>query len=229
MSKSILIINEDQQIINIWKEQLNQIEEYEVILEKSLLQCQNKLKKKKFDLIILDENITLNGIKSIYKINQNSLLFQSKIIILQNKNSKIKKFIDIEKFFSKSIVFIQKPLKVFEFLQNVNSILNKQASLSVKINQNIVFIDDQKIFKDNNGKQLIKLTDKEALILKQMINFQGKVVSKKNLLKSVWGYRQDISTSTVESHIYRLRKKLHKIFPKTIIFTSKNGYKFFGF
>ena len=77
---------------------------------------------------------------------------------------------------------------------------------------------------------LIKLTDKETLILKQMITFKGKTISKNNLLKSVWGYRQDISTSTVETHIYRLRKKLYKVFPnKTIIFTSDKGYKFSGF
>ena len=63
-----------------------------------------------------------------------------------------------------------------------------------------------------------------------MINYKGKTVSKINLLKNVWGYKADISTSTVETHVYRLRKKLTKIFPENnIICTSINGYKYNGY
>ena len=228
MSKSILIINEDQEIINIWKEQLKQIEEFEVILEDSFFKAQETYKKKNFDLLVLDEQSSESEIKKIFSKNTNILL-KSKIIILQNKNSQIKKLSKIENF-AQNVFFIQKPFKLFDFFHNVNSILKKPIHSSLQINENIMFLENEKTLKDKKGKDLIKLTDKETLILKQMIIFKGKTISKNNLLKSVWGYRQDISTSTVETHIYRLRKKLYKVFPnKTIIFTSNKGYKFSGF
>ena len=228
MSKSILVINQDQKIIDIWKEQLNQIGEFEVVLESSFFKCQEKFRKKNFDLLVLDEQSSESEIKKIFSKNANIHLI-SKIIILQNKNSQIKKLSKIENF-AQNVFFIQKPFKLFDFFHNVNSILKKPIHSSLKMNENIMFLENEKTLKDKKGKDLIKLTDKETLILKQMIIFKGKTISKNNLLKSVWGYRQDISTSTVETHIYRLRKKLYKVFPnKTIIFTSNKGYKFSGF
>jgi DNA-binding response OmpR family regulator len=45
------------------------------------------------------------------------------------------------------------------------------------------------------------------------------------LQKYIWGYNQDLETHTVETHIYRLRKKIDKIFnDKNFILSSKNGY-----
>jgi len=46
------------------------------------------------------------------------------------------------------------------------------------------------------------------------------------LQKNVWGYQLDLETHTVETHIYRLRKKFLKIFDdKNFILSKKNGYE----
>ena len=52
-----------------------------------------------------------------------------------------------------------------------------------------------------------------------------KPVSKKEILKSVWKYAEDADTHTVETHIYRLRKKIFDIFKnESFIVSNKNGY-----
>ena len=47
-----------------------------------------------------------------------------------------------------------------------------------------------------------------------------------NLQKEVWGYTSDLETHTVETHIYRLRKKIKEAFnDENLIISEKNGYK----
>ena len=71
----------------------------------------------------------------------------------------------------------------------------------------------------------LKLTQKEIEIITLLYN------SKKNqavvdLQKKVWGYNPDLETHTVETHIYRLRKKiLEKFSDNNFILSEKNGYK----
>ena len=60
-----------------------------------------------------------------------------------------------------------------------------------------------------------------------MINFYGRKTPRKvnDLQKNVWGYNSDLETHTVETHIYRLRKKIKKTFgDDKLIQTSKDGY-----
>jgi len=54
----------------------------------------------------------------------------------------------------------------------------------------------------------IRLTDKEAAVLKFLYRSGAKPVSRQTLLREVWGYAKGASTHTVETHIYRLRRKI---------------------
>ncbi|WP_297492933.1 response regulator transcription factor [Acidocella sp.] len=60
---------------------------------------------------------------------------------------------------------------------------------------------------DPNGRR-IRLTDKEAAILKFLYRASGKAVSRQLLLGEVWGYNAAVTTHTLETHIYRLRQKI---------------------
>ena len=68
-------------------------------------------------------------------------------------------------------------------------------------------IPADKILYSNDKSEFIKLTEKEVQILIELDN--SKIMSsKKHLLEKVWKYNPNIKTSTVETHIHRLRKKL---------------------
>ena len=72
----------------------------------------------------------------------------------------------------------------------------------------------------------IKLTEKEAKILHYLLRRRGDVVSRADLLQHVWGYHKAANTHTVETHIYRLRKKMGVCKKSNdILVTETNGYR----
>ena len=74
----------------------------------------------------------------------------------------------------------------------------------------------------NNNK--LALTEKEIKILMFLKN-SNKAVNIKQLQKEVWGYKSKLETHTVETHVYRLRKKLKKSFDdQNFIKSDKMGY-----
>lgn len=77
-----------------------------------------------------------------------------------------------------------------------------------------------------SGTDEVRLTDKEAAILKALHRAGGRVVTRETLLDEVWGYNSGITTHTLETHIYRLRQKLE---PSTndpsFLLTDQGGYR----
>ena len=74
-------------------------------------------------------------------------------------------------------------------------------------------------------KKKLKLTEKEVNTIIYLSNSQSSV-SPIELQKNVWGYESNLETHTVETHIYRLRKKFSDFFDDNkFIVSSKNGYK----
>ena len=73
--------------------------------------------------------------------------------------------------------------------------------------------------------QSLKLTEKECEMI-VYLSKSKKPVSVNELQSSVWGYQSQLETHTVETHIYRLRKKITDFFDdKEFIISEKNGYK----
>ena len=87
------------------------------------------------------------------------------------------------------------------------------------------FILDVKGKKISLNKKVEKLTEKETEILWRLLSNINSKILQKNLLKDIWGYDEDIETRTLETHIYRIRKKLHFIGVKRIeIKNIENSY-----
>ena len=78
----------------------------------------------------------------------------------------------------------------------------------------------------NKENQFIILTEKEIQLIELFLNTK-KPISKDNILSSVWNYSSDADTHTVETHIYRLRKKISdKFMDEKFILNNKDGYYF---
>ncbi len=72
----------------------------------------------------------------------------------------------------------------------------------------------------------VRLTDKEAKILRFLHRARGTAVPRDKLLQDVWGYNANVSTHTVETHVYRLRQKLEGgASDSRFIVTDHNGYR----
>ena len=92
---------------------------------------------------------------------------------------------------------------------------------SIKIKSYLLDKNEKKLIKENNS---IILTEKEVQLLEILLNKKGPV-SKDDILALVWQYSSESDTHTVETHIYRLRKKIsEKFFDETFILNNKEGY-----
>lgn len=76
------------------------------------------------------------------------------------------------------------------------------------------------------GEAPIALTDKEVEILLYLYRAGGKIISRDVLLAEIWGYNAEVSTHTLETHIYRLRQKIETD-PEIggVLITEQGGYR----
>ncbi len=96
---------------------------------------------------------------------------------------------------------------------------NKNSSIIIKS----YFLDknEKKLKKDN---KFIMLTEKEIRLLEILLK-KDKAISKESILSLVWNYSLESDTHTVETHIYRLRKKISdKFSDENFILNNKEGY-----
>jgi DNA-binding response OmpR family regulator len=72
----------------------------------------------------------------------------------------------------------------------------------------------------------IRLTDKEAAILKFLYRAAGRPVARQVLLNEVWGYNSAVTTHTLETHVYRLRQKIEPVpAVSKLLLTEGGGYR----
>lgn len=150
--------------------------------------------------------------KNFEKLELNKL---GDYLILRSKNSVIIK---------NSLVVNNLPIKLDKLIQtiNINFLKNNFAKKSeIKIGKYILDLNSRKIIFEN---QYINLTERETdliIFIKSNSN-----VTVKELQNSVWGYSSDLETHTVETHIYRLRKKIKEKFSDdNFIQNTEKGYK----
>jgi len=135
--------------------------------------------------------------------------------VLLNNNITYKNILDFNNF----------PLPLKKLLELINIKLiklrfNHQSKITIKEYE--LNLNSKVLSKDNLN---LKLTEKEIEIILYLNNTKIKhdVV---DLQKNIWGYSINTETHTVETHIYRLRKKFFNSFKdKNFITTEKNGYQ----
>ena len=128
------------------------------------------------------------------------------------------------KNFESMIILNNQPIDLIKFIESINiKFLKKKFSQQSEIDLGTykLNLNSRKIF--NNEKSL-NLTEREANIV-IFLNNSNKPVKISKLQTEVWGHNSKLETHTVETHIYRLRKKIDNIFnDKNFIKSSKSGY-----
>ena len=180
----------------------------------------------------------LTEVKSLFIFNirnyENSVIFLNEIesknieiinstIIVNNNNHPL---FSNNKLNRNNILVIDKfPIKIEILLDKINTHLikqkyNFQSNLNIKkYNLNL---NSRTII---NGSKELKLTEREIDII-LFLNENKKPQSVINLQNKVWGYSFDLETHTVETHIYRLRKKIKDKFnDEKFIVSHDEGYK----
>ena len=137
------------------------------------------------------------------------------ILLLEDQNCKAKCSCDVK--ISLPVHFVELKSKIVHLVTSYK--FNKNSS--IKIKEYILDKNEKKIKKKNN---FIIITEREVQLIELLFN-EGKPLSKNDILKKIWKYSDDADTHTVETHIYRLRKKiLNKFKDENFIINSKSGY-----
>ena len=125
-------------------------------------------------------------------------------------------------------ITVAKPLQLDVFLNQLragSNLLDNSADGYLHFNRYELRPVAREILNLRND-ETVKLTEKEVAIIKYLYKAKDKIVSKNELLQEVWGYSPDVSTHTIETHIYRLRQKVEHENPDAqLIMTEDGGYK----
>jgi len=166
----------------------------------------------KFNLIKIDKE------KAVLDIDENK--YENYLILTNDSRNLSNNKININKL----LVLDNLPIKIEKLfdLLNINLLKQKYNNQSeIALNRYNIDLNSRKIF---NKEKSLKLTEKEIEII-LFLNSQVKSKNIQDLQKEVWGYISDLETHTVETHIYRLRKKIKEKFnDEKFIISSKEGY-----
>ena len=170
--------------------------------------------------IIIDEISPSLNFQIIYMNNENSLRnkienMSNYLVISDRKYQNIDYQIVLDIF----------PINIFKLIEKINTEFMKlqfNNQSNIKINDYDIDLNAREIIKKNIK---LKLTEKEINTI-IYLSKSPEPVGINDLQKKVWSYQLDTETHTVETHIYRLRKKMLKVFnDKFFINSEKNGYQ----
>ena len=210
-TQKLVIFEEDKLLIGVWRDFFSEDHNLRFFNFNSKVEDIKKIINK--ETIFICNKFITDDVISQFKEN--------KILYLTDGDQNLK----IKKLLYNQIKYFEKPINLKKLKNEIVELTNYQYSNKndqVKIKKHILYPFSKKIT-STYDKEHIFLTDKEVSILIKLN--ENNTIGKKDLLLDVWGYNKGIKTSTVETHIHRLRKKLNKFSkPKLEILTNKNGY-----
>ena len=168
-----------------------------------------------FEELSLDLNFNITFVENEKSLNEKVENLKNNLI-LSNK-----KYFDI----SNQFILDDLPINIFKLVEKINIEFLKiqfNSQSEIKINNYTINLNSREMLIKNIK---LKLTEKEINII-TFLSKSNVPVSIDELQEKVWSYQPDIETHTVETHIYRLRKKIFNIFnDEEFIISEKNGYK----
>ena len=222
-AKTILIVDDDQDLRDTLREQLELHEEFAAVGAANAAEGLRLAKDERPDLILLDVDLPDMDGREALKLMRNAAV-SSPVIMLTAAAGDSDTILGLE---SGANAYVTKPYKFNVLLAHIRAQLrsHEQSEDAVFRIGPYEFRPAAKMLIDQKGRK-IRLTDKETNILKYLYRAGSKVISREELLTEVWGYNAGVTTHTLETHVYRLRQKIEPdpTGPKILI-TEAGGYR----
>jgi len=221
--RTILVVDDDDDLRTILVEQLQMHEEFHVLDESNAKKAIEISKRENIDLIIMDVGLPdIDGREAVKILRQNG--FRAPVIMLTGHDTDSDTILGLE---AGANDYVVKPFRFAILLARIRAQLRQHEQSEDATFQvgPYVFKPGQKLLLDEKGSK-IRLTEKEAAIIKYLYRAGGSVISRDTLLEEVWGYNSGVTTHTLETHVYRLRQKIEKDPSNAqILVTDSGGYK----
>jgi DNA-binding response OmpR family regulator len=209
--QNLVIFEEDELLISVWRDYFSESHDLNFLDFNSKVENIKKYINKK--TIFICNNAVKDDV--FHKLKENKTLY----LIDTDQNLKNKKLL------TDQINYFEKPIYLSALKTEILNISSPQyfkRNEQIGIKNHVLYPFKKKL-SYSHDKEYVSLTDKEVSILIKLN--ESNTIGKNELLIDVWGYNSGIKTSTVETHIHRLRKKLRKFSnSKLEILTNKNGY-----
>ena len=223
-SRKILLVDDDSMLRESLAEQLQLHEEFATVQADCGAQGVEMAKQDHFDAILLDIGLPdIDGCEVCRLMRRAGV--KAPIIMLAAAGSDADTILGLE---SGANDYIAKPFRLGVLIARLRSQLRQHEH-----SEDAVFMIGPYSFRPaaklllhkTNGRK-VRLTEKEAAILRYLFRAEGRVVSRDVLLNEVWGYNAGVNTHTLETHVYRLRQKIERDPAKAdILVTDAGGYR----
>jgi DNA-binding response OmpR family regulator len=224
----ILIADDDADLRAALAEQLALHEEFMAVQTDTARGALELVHRQTPDLVIMDIGLPdMDGRAAVRQLRQEG--FKNPIILLTGHDSEtdtVEGF-DAGANDAGANDYVTKPFRFAELLARIRAHL-RQHELSEEALFRIgpyTFQPGAKHLIGEKGNKL-RLTEKETAILRFLYRAGQSVISREVLLREVWGYNSNVTTHTLETHIYRLRQKIERDPAKAqLLVTAAGGYK----
>ncbi len=224
----ILLVEDEENIRDVVTLNL-EMESYEVVAAANGKEALKYFREQHFDLIILDIMLPeVDGFQIMEQIRLTNM--EVPIICLTAKDTALDRVTGLRKGADD---YLTKPFNLEELLLRVQNLIKRTSKSPDNTPEVYQFGDNEVNFAtyeaESKGQQFT-LTKKEAMLLKLLIDRRGEVVSRQQILQSVWGYDVYPSTRTIDNFILSFRKYFEKDPRNPEFFLSVRGvgYKFVG-
>lgn len=222
-ARTILLVDDDDDLRETLVEQLSLYEEFEILQEPTASKGIQTARGLQIDVLIMDVGLPdMDGREAVKLLRKGG--FKSPIIMLTGHDTDSDTILGLE---AGANDYVTKPFRFAVLLARIRAQLrqheqSEDATFSVGP---YTFKPGQKLLTLENG-QKIRLTEKEAAIIRYLYRADQKVVTRDVLLEEVWGYNSGVTTHTLETHVYRLRQKIERDPSNAeILVTENGGYK----
>jgi DNA-binding response OmpR family regulator len=222
-TRQILIVDDDADLRQALTEQLALHAEFKVSEAADAAAARQAVESAPPDLIIMDIGLPdMDGREAVRQLRAAG--FKRPIIMLTARDSDADTVIGLE---SGANDYVAKPFRFAVLLARIRVQLRQhEASEDAEFRIGpYLFRPATKNLVDAKGAKL-RLTEKEAAILRFLHRAERQAVPRETLLRDVWGYNANVTTHTLETHIYRLRQKIEDDpADARLLVTDVGGYK----
>lgn len=222
-TRTILLIDDDDDLRDAMLEQLALYDEFNVMSEANATQGVALAKGEHIDLLIMDVGLPdMDGREAVKLLRKGG--FKAPIIMLTGHDTDSDTILGLE---AGANDYVTKPFRFAVLLARIRAQLrtHEQSEDAVFNVGPYTFRPSQKLLLEEDGSK-IRLTEKETAIMKYLYRAEQKVIGRDELLEKVWGYNSGVTTHTLETHIYRLRQKIEKDPSNArLLVTEGGGYK----
>jgi DNA-binding response OmpR family regulator len=222
--KNLLLIEDGKILGQVFSEQLQLHEEFTITCVRSGAEGLESAKAEYYDVIILDVGLPDMDGHEVCRLMRRSGI-KSPIITLTGANTNADTILSLVPGAND---YITKPFRLNALLARIRAHIrqHERGDDAVFVIGPYSFHTGVRLLVDDAQKKKVRLTAKEAAILKYLYRANDQVVGREILLDEVWGYNAGVTTHTLETHVYRLRQKIERDPSNArILVTEPGGYR----